>query len=838
MCALHKKWQKMQDQACSRGIWKLVRNVTRELQSRPMHSHLVDFGPILSRLDSGEYRTPADWYRDVNTQYSFAMTRLKTQLEKDVCCQMTYQFQKLAAGLNVSNVEQWAQEIQEKFQKLDTLLQDCPYQLLLDNELVKLVEDNADNFVASRKHVAQTAEKLQKILKKGTDPDPETDFSNFYLGAFRDKVIDIEDFRVIKELGSGSYAKVTLEEHIPSGKLVAVKTLSGAGTKREIECFCREVSILAMHKHPCILPFFGFTNVGRDSDNELIVATDYMKNGTLRDILNDESCGKAPKEWNATKKSIVAYGIACGMNFLHQCRVVHRDLKSLNILLDEEFEPKIADMGLAKFIREGEIQTMRIGSYPWMAPEVLVSQNYNEKADIYSYAMILYELVTLRYPFSECTDQKLIQFRVMNRKRPTLDENTPEPIATMIQRCWAQDPRERPSFAEIMAQFKDELCLFPDTNLEFFRAYKLKVENDDANFKMSLIIAVQNSFNEVIKTMLQNGYPDVNETDEDERTALHIAVINELPDTVRILLECEDIDVNAADRHSKTPLHYAVESGNDVCIRLLMTRNDLIMSPRDADKNTPLHVAVINKQEDLITLVTSRRDCLVNAANASNETPLTLAVQHGSKAIIMKLAATGRLKMELPMHRPLLHRAVASGNAELTRYLLQIPNININDKLEDATPLQAAVASNNMSIILELLSCPLIDLSIESIGPVLTWCFEQRQLLLLRILLELDHFDPNSGSHFTPPPLIMAVNNDNIEAVSLLLSHSNVNVNIQDRSTGSTALHFAVERQNLDMVRLLLSCPRINPNIQNNEGQTPKMLPTRGKIHKLLKKRD
>jgi serine/threonine protein kinase len=90
-----------------------------------------------------------------------------------------------------------------------------------------------------------------------------------------------------------------------------------------------------------------------------------------------------------------AFGVACGMKFLHACGVVHRDLKSLNILLDDDFEAKIGDLGLAKFLHDGEVHTMRIGSYLWMAPGVLHSEFYSEKADVYSYGLLVYELATL-----------------------------------------------------------------------------------------------------------------------------------------------------------------------------------------------------------------------------------------------------------------------------------------------------------------------------------------------------------------------------------------------------------------------------------------------------------
>jgi ankyrin repeat protein len=520
------------------------------------------------------------------------------------------------------------------------------------------------------------------------------------------------------------------------------------------------------------------------------------------------------------------------MNFLHQCRVVHRDLKSLNILLDDNYEPKIADLGLAKFVHDGEIQTMKIGSFPWMAPEVLSSNFYNEKADIYSFAMILYEISTLRYPFGECRPTE-IPPKVLSGKRPSL-EGVPSEIASLIARCWKQNPRERPSFAEIVADFNDEACLFPDTRRDYFSAFRFKMENADADFRMNLIIAAENNFSELVRGMLENGYDKVNEADAEGRTALHVAIIHGASETVQVLLDYPSVDVNTADARRLTPLHHAVLASREECLRRLTLRTDLAMNPRDRDGNTPLHVAIAQRFDDGIALLLARRETHVNSVNSADDTPLTLAVRNANRLAVLRLSGTGRLKMGIPQHRPLLHHAVSAEDIEMVRLLTIIPGLNVNARMEGSTPLELAVAKDNAMLLMPLLTCPQAELSSPVLCALLAQSIRDGQLCLLRLAIAM-RTDVNFASEEIPPAIVTAAAANNLEAVSVLTTAPRLDVNARELASGFTALHYAVQNGNAAMIKCLMGVARVNPRIENIWHQTPKMLTQSRSLRKLLK---
>ncbi|OIV97563.1 hypothetical protein TanjilG_12320 [Lupinus angustifolius] len=184
------------------------------------------------------------------------------------------------------------------------------------------------------------------------------------------------------------------------GKVVAIKQLSHDGHQGFQE-FVTEVLMLSLLHHPNLVKLIGSCT---DGDQRLLVY-EYMPMGSLEDHLFDLNRGEEPLSWSVRMK--IAAKSARGLEHLH-CKadppVIHRDLKSANILLDNEFNPKLSDFGLAKVGPDGDkshVSTRVMGTYGYCAPEYAMSGKLTLKSDIYSFGVVLLELITGRRAFDE-----------------------------------------------------------------------------------------------------------------------------------------------------------------------------------------------------------------------------------------------------------------------------------------------------------------------------------------------------------------------------------------------------------------------------------------------------
>ena len=144
----------------------------------------------------------------------------------------------------------------------------------------------------------------------------------------------------------------------------------------------------------------------------------------------------------------IAIGTAQGMVYLHENKVVHRDLKTLNLLVAEDKSIKVCDFGISR--AEANTMTTGAGSIQYMAPEVFMSGHYTEKADVYSFAMVLWELMTREVPYVDMPTPFMVMSEVRNGKRLSLPSFVPPGFKSLIEACWHQDPHVRPSFPEIL----------------------------------------------------------------------------------------------------------------------------------------------------------------------------------------------------------------------------------------------------------------------------------------------------------------------------------------------------------------------------------------------------
>ncbi|OHT12582.1 Serine/threonine-protein kinase HT1 [Tritrichomonas foetus] len=276
------------------------------------------------------------------------------------------------------------------------------------------------------------------------------------------KILDAREFRMEKILGKGGFGNVYQAIHIPTGTLVAAKELFIEEMDEEnLESFTREIDILGRCRHPFLLHLIGFT-----VQKPYTIFTPYIPHGSLYNHIHHSAIEpKLPP----TNLSIIAMGIAYAMMHLHEMGVIHRDLKSPNVLLDNKYLPYVCDFGIARHVaKKNDELTRDCGTTGWMAPEQMKSHKYDNKVDVYSYGMILYEMISGYYPF-EGKSTLDIAIALKNGKRPKLPDGN-ESIKNLIKQCWDQNPKKRPPFKDIYQLFLDQKVMFDDTNPKGIRA--------------------------------------------------------------------------------------------------------------------------------------------------------------------------------------------------------------------------------------------------------------------------------------------------------------------------------------------------------------------------------
>nr|KJB29020.1 hypothetical protein B456_005G080000 [Gossypium raimondii] len=229
------------------------------------------------------------------------------------------------------------------------------------------------------------------------------------------------------------------------GQDVAVKILRSEHLNDTLEDeFAQEVAILREVQHRNVVRFIGACT----KSPQLSIVTEYMPGGSLYDYLH--------KNHNVLKLSQLlkfAIDVCKGMEYLHQSHIIHRDLKTANLLMDTDNVVKVADFGVARFLNQGGVMTAETGTYRWMAPEVINHQPYDQKADVFSFAVVLWELVTAKIPYDTMTPLQAA-LGVRQGLRPELPENAHPKLLDLMQRCWEAAPDMRPSFSEITTELE------------------------------------------------------------------------------------------------------------------------------------------------------------------------------------------------------------------------------------------------------------------------------------------------------------------------------------------------------------------------------------------------
>ncbi|OWM85698.1 hypothetical protein CDL15_Pgr029121 [Punica granatum] len=272
------------------------------------------------------------------------------------------------------------------------------------------------------------------------------------------QIIKNEDLEELKELGSGTFGTVYHGKW--RGTDVAIKRIkkscfTGRSSEQErltVE-FWREADILSKLHHPNVVAFYGVVQDG--PGGTLATVTEYMVNGSLRHVLLCKD-----RHLDRRKRLIIAMDAAFGMEYLHSKNIVHFDLKCDNLLvnLKDPARPicKVGDFGLSKIKRNTLVTGGVRGTLPWMAPELLngSSNKVSEKVDVFSFGIVLWEILTGEEPYANMHYGAIIGGIVNNTLRPPVPNYCDPEWRLLMEQCWAPDPMARPCFTEIARRLR------------------------------------------------------------------------------------------------------------------------------------------------------------------------------------------------------------------------------------------------------------------------------------------------------------------------------------------------------------------------------------------------
>ncbi|CAH1790216.1 unnamed protein product [Owenia fusiformis] len=277
--------------------------------------------------------------------------------------------------------------------------------------------------------------------------------------------INFSDLEFFERCGGGSFGSVYRAKWISIDQEVAVKKLL---------VLEKEAQILSLLSHRNIIRFFGAVTKAPN----FCLVTEYASYGSLYAFLQ-----KPDNILNFNHILQWAREIALGMNYLHSeapVKVIHRDLKSKNVVVTDDWTCKLCDFGASRCL--GSTTRMSLaGTFPWMAPEVIQSLPVSEACDTWSYGVVLWEMLTHEVPFKDIEGFQVAWLVVEMGERLTIPSSCPHVFADLLQSCWDTQPKERPTFREILYQLDnmfDDESLSDETNsfLEHKKEWQEEIE--------------------------------------------------------------------------------------------------------------------------------------------------------------------------------------------------------------------------------------------------------------------------------------------------------------------------------------------------------------------------
>ncbi|KAG9147470.1 hypothetical protein Leryth_007281 [Lithospermum erythrorhizon] len=352
-------------------------------------------------------------------------------------------------------------------------------------------------------------------IEKDSDHPQRTNSPGFKRFSLQILSSSTSDFSSANLIGRGGWNRV-YKGILPEGKAVAVKVMNSS--KERWDHFSQEVDIMTTLKHQSITPLLGIC----EEEKQLISVYDFFSKGNLEENLHGESADVLPWEVRFN----IAIRIAEALNYLHNncpSPIIHRDVKSSNILLTQDFEPTLSDFGLAipgptkaAFLTECDV----VGTFGYLAPEYFMYGKVSDKIDVYAFGVVLLELLTGRNPIGTespkgqeslvmWAKRKLVDGDIESILDPKLmnmtDKDQTQRMCLAAKLCLTQSARLRPNMNQVLKVLRGEQCsleeltsegelnqldnhddeVYPDSNTAHLNVALLDISTDDSSTSLS-----------------------------------------------------------------------------------------------------------------------------------------------------------------------------------------------------------------------------------------------------------------------------------------------------------------------------------------------------------------
>ncbi|XP_017710681.1 PREDICTED: LOW QUALITY PROTEIN: receptor-interacting serine/threonine-protein kinase 4 [Rhinopithecus bieti] len=605
------------------------------------------------------------------------------------------------------------------------------------------------------------------------------------------RTFDTGEFTGWEKVGSGGFGQVYKVRHVHWKTWLAIKCSPSLHVDdRERMELLEEAKKMEMAKFRYILPVYGICR------EPVGLVMEYMETGSLEKLLASE-----PLPWDLRFRII--HETAVGMNFLHCMAppLLHLDLKPANILLDAHYHIKISDFGLAKCNGLSHSHDLSMdglfGTIAYLPPERIreKSRLFDTKHDVYSFAIVIWGVLTQKKPFADEKNILHIMVKVVKGHRPELPPvcrarpRACSHLIRLMQRCWQGDPRVRPTFQEITSETED-LCEKPDDEVKE-ATHDLDVKSPPE--PRSEVVPVSARLKRASAPTFDNDY-SLSE------------LLSQLDSGVSQAVEGPE-ELSRSSSESKLPSSGSGKrlSGVSSVDSAFSSRGSLSLSFEREPSTSDLGTTDVQKKK------------------------LMDAIVSGDTSKLMKILQPQDVDLVLDGGASLLHLAVEAGQEECVKWLL-LNNANPNlTNRRGSTPLHMAVERKVRGVVELLLARKIsVNAKDEDQWTALHFAAQNGDESSTRLLLE-KNASVNEVDFEGRTPMHVACQHGQENIVRILLRRG-VDVSLQGKDAW-LPLHYAAWQGHLPIVKLLAKQPGVSVNAQTLDGRTAPDLGCTGAGH-------